>query len=158
MCGKGPSIPKHSFITWLVILDRLPTKSRMVNWGIQIDPGCLLCDGFKLETRDHLVGDCAFSTRVWHLFVLPCKSQWTQRDWSASFNWVLQFGKGKSMRAAIMRLAWRELNYYVWKERNNRLHEKQSYSANSVFEQIKHDINLYFHSCGLSFDRDIAIN
>lgn len=47
------SIPRHNFLTWLIVLNRSPTKDRMINWGLQSDPACGLCTGFA-ETRDHL--------------------------------------------------------------------------------------------------------
>lgn len=32
---KG-AIPRHAFLMWLTHLDRLPTRARLANWGIQI--------------------------------------------------------------------------------------------------------------------------
>lgn len=46
-------IPRHNFLTWLVTLNRCPTKDRMLNWGIKTDPTCVLCNG-TAESRDHL--------------------------------------------------------------------------------------------------------
>lgn len=46
-------IPRHSFLAWLVILNRCPTKDRLISWGLQVPPLCLLCNLLP-ETRDHL--------------------------------------------------------------------------------------------------------
>ncbi|KAF3513430.1 hypothetical protein F2Q69_00006909 [Brassica cretica] len=35
-------IPKHSFLCWLFTLDRSPTKDRLLQWGLQTDPTCLV--------------------------------------------------------------------------------------------------------------------
>lgn len=32
------SIPRHNFLTWLVVLNRCATKDRMLSWGLQTDP------------------------------------------------------------------------------------------------------------------------
>lgn len=37
-------IPKHSFLSWLFVLNRCPTKDRIITWGLTIDPLCLLCN------------------------------------------------------------------------------------------------------------------
>ena len=36
-------IPKHGCIGWLAIRKRLPTKDRMLHWGISVDPICQFC-------------------------------------------------------------------------------------------------------------------
>lgn len=46
-------IPRHSFLTWLVLLDRCPTKDRLVKWGLAVNPTCLLCNAVD-ESRNHL--------------------------------------------------------------------------------------------------------
>lgn len=43
--------PKFSFISWIVVLQRLPTKDRLAFLGM--DTTCLLC-GHQPETTDHL--------------------------------------------------------------------------------------------------------
>ncbi|KAF8085068.1 hypothetical protein N665_0683s0010 [Sinapis alba] len=64
---KG-SIPKHSFTMWLAHLDRLPTRSRMVSWGLDTSTSCCLCD---LETacRDHLFITCDVSSSLWDMIL-----------------------------------------------------------------------------------------
>ncbi|XP_050207432.1 uncharacterized protein LOC126656852 [Mercurialis annua] len=40
--GKN-SIPKHSFILWLAIKNRLKTKDKLKRWGVTPDDHCVLC-------------------------------------------------------------------------------------------------------------------
>lgn len=40
------AILKHSFLMWLAQLDRLPTRSRLFSWGLNIPTSCFLCDAF----------------------------------------------------------------------------------------------------------------
>lgn len=35
------SIPRQSFHAWLVALNRLPTRNRLIGWGLQVPPVCL---------------------------------------------------------------------------------------------------------------------
>lgn len=53
-----PGIPKQNFLTWLVVLNRCPTRDRLLGWGLQTDPACVLCNS-TAESRDHLFFDCA---------------------------------------------------------------------------------------------------
>lgn len=62
-------VPKYSFTFWTAYLNRLPVKSRLLNWDLNIYPLCCLCN-LHLETRDHLFLHCEFSEQVWNL-VLP---------------------------------------------------------------------------------------
>lgn len=45
-------IPKYSIVAWMAILNRLPTKDRLLATGMQIDGSSNLCHA-KMETRDH---------------------------------------------------------------------------------------------------------
>ena len=48
------TIPKHSVIAWMTILNRLPTLDRLISWGMEINGICYLCQR-ELETRDHIM-------------------------------------------------------------------------------------------------------
>ncbi|XP_013615239.1 PREDICTED: uncharacterized protein LOC106321526 [Brassica oleracea var. oleracea] len=57
-------IPRHNFLTWLLVLNRCPTKDRMLNWGLQTDPACMLCNA-SAESRDHLFFQFPYSWNLW---------------------------------------------------------------------------------------------
>ena len=76
------AIPRHNFHAWLVVLNRIPTRDRLINWGIQVDDRCLLCNSNQ-ESRDHLFFTCNYSYELWQIIakrlqLLP------QRDWQRS--------------------------------------------------------------------------
>ncbi|XP_010446053.1 PREDICTED: uncharacterized protein LOC104728823 [Camelina sativa] len=60
---KG-GIPRHAFMMWLMHQDRLPTRERLIRWGLQTKPKCCLC-GLYLETREHLFLRCEVSDEFW---------------------------------------------------------------------------------------------
>lgn len=41
-------IPRFSFLAWLTILNRLPTRDRLVSWGLQIVNKCLFLWGARI--------------------------------------------------------------------------------------------------------------
>ncbi|XP_048612051.1 uncharacterized protein LOC125586235 [Brassica napus] len=53
-------IPRHSFLTWLFVLNRCPTRDRIRGWGFQTDTACVLCNQAE-ESRDHLFFNCQYS-------------------------------------------------------------------------------------------------
>ena len=55
--------PRHSFILWLAIWDRLRTKYRILSWGHYVDTTCVLCH-LACETREHLFFECVFVHRI----------------------------------------------------------------------------------------------
>ncbi|KAL4383638.1 hypothetical protein GQ457_15G019640 [Hibiscus cannabinus] len=140
------SIPKQSFITWLVVLNRLPTKDRMLKWGCQVEATCILC-GIELESRDHLFWACSYSRRVWGMVVQACGVQLLHNSWDDLLGWIQRAGKGKTLKATIVRLAWNSFNYYVWMERNGRLHQKEPKLDAEVFDLIKHDFKWRLLGC-----------
>ena len=56
-------VPKHAVISWMAILNILPTKDRMWNWGIELDEDCILCKEEK-ESREHMFFACRFSKTI----------------------------------------------------------------------------------------------
>ena len=57
------NVPKHAFISWLAVLNRLPTKDRLRAWGIDMDGSCAFCN--EQETCDHLFFGCSFTKELW---------------------------------------------------------------------------------------------
>lgn len=62
------TIPKHAFIGWLTISNRLPTKDLSVGGGgggvFKGDVVCVL-GRRQLESREHLLFECSFARRIW---------------------------------------------------------------------------------------------
>ncbi|XP_074265621.1 uncharacterized protein LOC141588063 [Silene latifolia] len=60
------NVPKHSFIAWLIIKERLLTKDRLLAFGIPNDGKCDLCSSHN-EDHKHLFYQCEFSIRCWDI-------------------------------------------------------------------------------------------
>lgn len=55
------ALPKCSFTLWLALKNRLLTKDRMLAFGMNVDPVCLLCNTDN-ESVQHLFSNCPFLT------------------------------------------------------------------------------------------------
>ncbi|XP_059295381.1 uncharacterized protein LOC132048701 [Lycium ferocissimum] len=127
---------------WLTLHGRLLTSDRLIKWGLDVEPLCILCQQCH-EDRSHLFVGCPFANQLWsRLF------SWIQRQfspaqtWGNHLTWVLQCGKGKSHRARIFRMVYAEGIHSIWIERNQRLFEKRSRDVASIAREIAYICNV----------------
>ena len=80
------SLPKHRFIAWLVVLDKLSTVAPIKSWGPSLYKTTSYFYDEEKETRDHIFLTCSFCKEVWRnirekiLFVRQIG------------NWLVEFG------------------------------------------------------------------
>lgn len=101
-------VPKHSFLTWLFILNRCPTRDRLLQWGLQTDSVCLLCNG-DAELRDHLLFFCPYSWDLWQTISNRCGLTPTRR-WNDSVE-QMQNLAGNKLRKRLTYIGWQALIY-----------------------------------------------
>ena len=135
------TIPKHSVIAWMAILNRLPTLDRLISWGMEINGICYLCQR-ELETRDHIFFECRYSKEVWEMILSNCGLNKMTRSWNEELQWVVRKIKGKQLINAILSVAWRAFIYHVWRERNGRMHGQPMRSSEQIFEHIKEEVRI----------------
>ncbi|XP_039045644.1 uncharacterized protein LOC120185516 [Hibiscus syriacus] len=130
----------------MAILDRLPTKDRLVRFGLIMDNGCVVC-GTGLETRDHLFAYYSFAKEVWSVVPSSCGIRIGSYSWDVRLNWLIENLKGKSLRVRILKLSWTGFLYYIWEERNYRNFRGLSRSVDIIVNSIKEavKIKLYNH-------------
>ncbi|XP_023643349.1 uncharacterized protein LOC111831937 [Capsella rubella] len=130
---KG-STPKQAFHMWLANLDRLPTRSRLASWGMNIPITCCLC-GVSEETRDHLFLHCQFSQVLWKAVLQKLKLPQTLfTDWRALLAWSKDFNPSspKTLRILVVHA----VVYNVWRQRNNIYHNQVSIPPLTIFRDI----------------------
>ncbi|XP_020261420.1 uncharacterized protein LOC109837536 [Asparagus officinalis] len=115
--------PKHSFIMWLAIQDKLLTQDRLHKRGIIQSNQCLLCEGAVAESRNHLFFDCNFSNCVWN----------------GIMEWLKFKLRGKGSKQRIKRLALTATIYNIWRERNARIFKEEFRSVEQLIKAIKVD-------------------
>lgn len=57
------SLPKHRFIAWLGIHNKLKSKDKLLQFGVCVANLCYLC-GDEVETHRHLFFECEFSKQL----------------------------------------------------------------------------------------------
>ncbi|CAA7059768.1 unnamed protein product [Microthlaspi erraticum] len=127
-------IPRHTFILWLVIKDRLVTRDRLRSWGLDVPSSCLLCDSAP-ETKHHLLNDCAYSKEIWTVFFrrsglsLPSSIE-DIVTWSNSPSPVKKVN-------TICKIFVQAIVYCLWRERNSRLHTPRSKPVHVLTKEIQ---------------------
>ncbi|KAL4302775.1 hypothetical protein GQ457_10G020510 [Hibiscus cannabinus] len=86
-------IPKHAIVSWMSILDRLPTKDRLLRMGLEVDTRCLLCDD-GIESRNHLFFYCVFPRLLWEGISRLCNIHRAVSCWEEELLWVMQHLRG----------------------------------------------------------------
>ncbi|CAN7063270.1 unnamed protein product [Brassica rapa subsp. trilocularis] len=141
-------IPKHAFIAWLVMRNRMSTRDKLRHWGLHVPAECLLC-GAADETTSHLFFECPFSQEVWSGLmagtglVLSYKLE----DMVVWFQSIL----GDSKFKTIVKFIFQAVIYFVWKERNGRLHSNGQKQPIFVIKEIRLQIRAKL----LGLDREI---
>lgn len=131
------AIPRQSFHGWLVALNRLPTRDRLIGWGLQTHALCLLCNNCD-ESRDHLYWECSFSFDLWSTIANRCCISPT-RTWDTNLNQMSTLSLPPPARALAL-LGWQATLYWIWNERNQRLHASRFRSVDSLFSIIDHQL------------------
>ncbi|CAA7014913.1 unnamed protein product [Microthlaspi erraticum] len=134
---QNSGIPKHNFLTWLFVLNRCLTRDRILAWGLQTDAKCLLCNS-GTESRDHLYFDCLFSWGIWRHMAKRSNLR-PARMWADSLAQMNSLSAGKHWNKLTL-LAWQASIYWIWHERNGRLHRQIFNSGESIHGLIDRQI------------------
>ncbi|CAN0922147.1 Putative ribonuclease H protein At1g65750 [Linum grandiflorum] len=112
-----PSIPRYSFISWQIMLDRLPLCDKLISWGLVTDPACCLCS-FGLESSVHLFITCPYVASLRSVFfprsVYPS-------TWADELSWMSTVFPALSHYSRAANLVWRCMLSHIWKERCRRV-------------------------------------
>ncbi|XP_060206264.1 uncharacterized protein LOC132633869 [Lycium barbarum] len=140
---QGP-IPRHQFIIWLALHQRLSTVDRLRKWGIQVQTDCVLCENVVIESHEHLFFDCGYSQHIWAAIL-----QWVglNRDigyWHSEVEWLGKKVRSKRPWNVILGFLFTATVYHVCMERNNHRFNKQK----KTFESLIRDIALQLHIVG----------
>lgn len=108
-------IPSQAFMMWVAHLDRLPTRSQLASWGLQIDTCCCVCNHYH-ETRDHLFLRCAYAEEIWKLAIKRLGYRPVLfHTWYALLTWIgLRVSHCPTLHKTIVQA----IIYKIWRERN----------------------------------------
>lgn len=127
-------IPKHAFITWLLVWDRMKTRGKLIAWGINVPASCLLC-GHMNESTTHLFFECDYSNDVWNRLFARSRIQYPNTSMEGIVPWITA-GPAEGKFREVIKIIFQAAVYYIWKERNSRLHSNISRPTSLLVKDI----------------------
>ncbi|XP_074289242.1 uncharacterized protein LOC141614395 [Silene latifolia] len=125
------SVPKHTFINWLIVREALRLKDKLFLLGISQDALCLVC-GLADETHSHLFHQCHFIRRIMGML---CAKLHVSLPLTGTLAWV--HSKPWSKIKKKVTIAWIQAAYYmVWIQRNKVFVEGTLAHPNRVVHDI----------------------
>ncbi|XP_039004056.1 uncharacterized protein LOC120131001 [Hibiscus syriacus] len=131
-------IPKHSMISWMIILDRLPTRDRLFRMGIS---NCILRNN-EPESKNHLFFNCVYASSIWNSIMILTNLRDSHGTWNSRIECATQKWKGKSLLSIILRIVWNAFNYLIWEERNRRIFKGGSRTTDQILKSIKEFVRI----------------
>ena len=136
---KSPAPSKVVAFSWMLLLDRIPTRANLVRRRV-LPPGdpcdCVLC-GQGEETPTHLFLHCQVTSLIWRKVL-----NWLGINFITPHNLFMHFacwsGEVSSRRGRkAFWLIWHASIWIIWKERNARIFKNQVKNFDEVVEEIK---------------------
>ncbi|GFZ01947.1 hypothetical protein Acr_15g0005560 [Actinidia rufa] len=110
--------PKHSFILWLSLKERLLTREKLVD---QIeDTSCILC-GDPVESVSHLFFRCTIVRQIWTVIKGWLGFSRALTTLKATAKRIVKEGRGTGVPAVAKKLGFAATVYCIWKARNVRI-------------------------------------
>ncbi|KAF3598591.1 hypothetical protein F2Q69_00036826 [Brassica cretica] len=107
--------------------------NHLLSWGLNTPSTCLLCNSSD-ESRNHLFFECVYSSQVWHNIGnrsgLTISSSWDQT------LTALHHLSGPRHAKLLPLFTWQSTIYYIWSERNARLHRNTYRPPDSISNSI----------------------
>ncbi|XP_071728929.1 uncharacterized protein [Rutidosis leptorrhynchoides] len=112
--------PKHAFILWLAILNRLSTQDRMQIWMPGSVFKCSLCDKVNDSIR-HLFFECEYSKSIWMVMKGKLLFKGLPNQIDGIVDCLAKYPYNNKIWCTVNRIMLAACVYFVWNERNCRL-------------------------------------
>ena len=109
--------------------------------GISVREICCNCKE-EMEIRDHLFFGCSYAKCIWKQILQLCGLNRDVGSWLEELEWAIQRIKGKALISIVLRIAWKAFIYFVWRERNRRLHNDLSENPEKLLARIKEVVRI----------------
>ncbi|XP_058733826.1 uncharacterized protein LOC131605496 [Vicia villosa] len=129
--------PRACFTLWLAILNRLPSKDRLLKINIHTDGKCSFCG--QSESIEHLFFLCSFTSNIWNHVMAWIGYSRSCKGWEEEKKWLCMETAKKGWRRCLLKLAIAEVVYQVWQMRNDRIFNNKD-ADGDILHRIKQTI------------------
>ncbi|XP_071729128.1 uncharacterized protein [Rutidosis leptorrhynchoides] len=127
--------PKHAFIMWLAIQNRLATQDRMQVWYPNKVFKCALCDGVN-DSVEHLLFQCVYAAKVWNKLKKMLLCRGIPNKFQDVVECLMVYPSSKQVWSVVNRLMVAAASYFLWQERNWRLFKQRKRSAEELYTTV----------------------
>ncbi|GJW16459.1 RNA-directed DNA polymerase, eukaryota, reverse transcriptase zinc-binding domain protein [Tanacetum coccineum] len=127
------NIPKHSFILWMAMQNRLVTQDKVRRWGLIDMMVCPLCKK-DMDSYQHLFFQCEYSAEVWERIKVKAGIQTDKTGWNDLVDDMSELYCGNSIDSIIRRLSLAACVYLIWQERNWRIFRDEKRKPEEFFK------------------------
>lgn len=113
----NPASPSSRFICWLGVLDRLPLRSRLIQWQVVDSSCCPICED-ATETVEHLFFQCVLSWRVWSDVLQALGITRQIGNWQEELKRAAQRARKVKPHDRVYVMCFVECLYAIWCNRN----------------------------------------
>ncbi|XP_057492447.1 uncharacterized protein LOC130778052 [Actinidia eriantha] len=145
--------PKHSFILWLGIKDRLRTRDKLRDF-IE-DLACPLCMA-ENEDIDHLFFRCRVGSQVWGAIKTWLGITRAMNTLKAAVKWMIKESRGTGFPAKFKRISLACTIYYIWGTRNKRIFEDKIEQPEEIIRRIQSHVYRSIYTLFPDFKPDIC--
>ncbi|XP_062114812.1 uncharacterized protein LOC133827425 [Humulus lupulus] len=132
------NIPKHSFMLWIVVQDRLKTRDRLRRFNISEESSCILCNGAE-ESVAHLFFDCSFSQDCLHQVKTWLGLKAHTESLQGLLRWI-ERSKRSKFQKKVLDASVASLVYHLWQARNYKLWQSSIVSPKTLVQEAKWQI------------------
>ncbi|XP_058726610.1 uncharacterized protein LOC131597970 [Vicia villosa] len=119
--------PRAQFVTWLVCHGKQATKDRLVRFKMIDDSVCSTCRK-AYESREHCFFECESNAEIWQKVLNWMNYNHQPLKWQEELKWVLNASSKKGTKAKLLKMAFTEAVYGIWKRRNDKVFKHTSYT------------------------------
>ncbi|KAK2638081.1 hypothetical protein Ddye_025876 [Dipteronia dyeriana] len=105
-----------SFILWMAVRGRLPTRDRIHKYDHGAVTTCVLCNS-HLESHAHLFFECLFSRAIWTQLLNYCGTHWIGLCWNDFIAWASTHWRGNTPVIVAKKLCLGAAVYHIWRKR-----------------------------------------
>lgn len=132
------NIPRHAFVLWMAIQDRLMRQDRIAIWKPNDVMRCVFCK-LNQDSHEHLFFKCKYTENVWN-------EMQKLIDKKFSFNWhriideFSQLKANRSICSVLRRLVLGATVYFIWQKRNTRIFKSNERTEDVLIQNIMDSI------------------
>ncbi|PWA66526.1 RNA-directed DNA polymerase, eukaryota, Reverse transcriptase zinc-binding domain protein [Artemisia annua] len=132
-------IPKHSFVLWLAIKNKLLTQDKLLKWYPSKVLQCSLCNN-GTDSHDHLFFQCNYAQEVWTEIKKMAKINSNAALWYDHVMEMSSIQSHNSIWSIIKKLCFAATIYFIWQERNFREFRQETRDESRLIKAIRDEV------------------